>query len=58
VVPKKEGMIVIHNEKNDLIPTIVIGWRICIDYRNVNQATHKNHYPLPFYGLNVGKIGR
>ena len=40
VVPKKEEMTVIRNEKNDLIPTrIVTEWRICIDYRKLNDAT-------------------
>ena len=35
VVPKKGGFIVIRNERNELIPTrTVIGWRVCIDYRN------------------------
>ena len=34
VVPKKGGMTVIHNEKNELIPTrTVTGWWMCIDYR-------------------------
>jgi len=42
VVPKKGGMIVICNDKNELIPTrIVTGWRMCIDYRKLNQATRK-----------------
>ncbi|XP_020203761.1 uncharacterized protein LOC109789258 [Cajanus cajan] len=49
VVPKKGGMTVIHNEKNELIPTrTVTGWRMCIDYRKLNKATRKDHFPLPF----------
>jgi hypothetical protein len=49
VVPKKGGMTVIKNEKNELIPTrTVTGWRMCIDYRRLNQATRKDHFPLPF----------
>src|SRR3954468_22040227 len=49
VVPKKGGMTVIRNEKNELIPTrTVTGWRMCIDYRRLNQATRKDHFPLPF----------
>ena len=26
----------------------MIGWNVCIDYRNLNTDTRKNHYPLPF----------
>ena len=49
VVPKKGGMTVICNDKNELIPTrTVTGWRMCIDYRKLNQATRKDHFPLPF----------
>ena len=49
VVPKKGGMTVIHDEKNELIPTgKVTGWMMCIDYRKLNQATRKDHFPLPF----------
>jgi hypothetical protein len=33
VVPKKGGMIVVRNEKNELIPQWTItGWHMCIDY--------------------------
>ena len=49
VVPKKGGFTIIRNEKNELIPTrTVTGWRLCIDYRKLNTATRKDHFPLPF----------
>ncbi|KAL4353010.1 hypothetical protein GQ457_06G017930 [Hibiscus cannabinus] len=48
-VPKKGGITVISNEKNELIPTrTVTGWRVCMDYRKLNKATRKDHFPLPF----------
>ncbi|GJW72911.1 reverse transcriptase domain-containing protein [Tanacetum coccineum] len=36
-VPKKGGM-----------TRLVTGWRVCIDYRKLNEATRKDHFPLPF----------
>ena len=49
VVPKKGGTTVIRTENNILLPSrIVTGWRICIDYRKLNKATRKDHFPLPF----------
>jgi hypothetical protein len=48
-VPKKGGLTVVKNKKNELIPQrTVTGWRMCIDYRKQNKATKKDHFLLPF----------
>nr|GEW92175.1 DNA-directed DNA polymerase [Tanacetum cinerariifolium] len=48
-VPKKGGCTVVENKENKLIPTrLVMGWRVCIDYHKLNEATRKDHFPLPF----------
>ena len=49
VVPKKNEITVVNNDKVELIPTrLTIGWRVCIDFRKLNAITKKDHFPLPF----------
>ncbi|GJY60307.1 reverse transcriptase domain-containing protein [Tanacetum coccineum] len=56
-VPKKGGITVIKNEENELIPTrLVTGWRVCIDYRKLNDATRKDHFPLPFMDQMIERL--
>ncbi|GJR94875.1 reverse transcriptase domain-containing protein [Tanacetum coccineum] len=48
-VPKKGGITVVTNENDELVLTRTItGWRVCIDYHKLNEATTKDHFPLPF----------
>nr|GEX84498.1 reverse transcriptase domain-containing protein [Tanacetum cinerariifolium] len=56
-VPKKGGMTVVANENNELIPMrLVTGWRVCIDYRKLNDANRKDHFPLPFTDLMLERL--
>ncbi|GJR67243.1 reverse transcriptase domain-containing protein [Tanacetum coccineum] len=48
-VPKKGSITVVTNKNNELVPTrTVTGWRVCIDYHKLNEATAKDQFPLPF----------
>nr|GEU38074.1 reverse transcriptase domain-containing protein [Tanacetum cinerariifolium] len=45
----KGGMTVVTNDENELVSTrLMTGWRVCIDYQKLKEATRKDHFPLPF----------
>nr|GEY37523.1 reverse transcriptase domain-containing protein [Tanacetum cinerariifolium] len=55
----KGGMIVVENKYNELIPTrLGTGWRVCIDYQKLNDATHQDHFPLPFMDQMLKRLAR
>ncbi|GKB98434.1 hypothetical protein Tco_0984571 [Tanacetum coccineum] len=59
VVVLKKGRMTVKDEKNELIPQrTVTGWRVCIDYRKLNDATRKDHFPLPFIDQILEKLVR
>ncbi|GJW99822.1 hypothetical protein Tco_0183736 [Tanacetum coccineum] len=57
-VPERPGNnTFVANEENELIPTrLVTGWRVCIDYRKLNEATRKDHFPLPFMDQMIERL--
>nr|GEY36600.1 DNA-directed DNA polymerase [Tanacetum cinerariifolium] len=58
-VPNKRGITVVENEDNELIPTrLVMGWRVCIDYHKLNEATQKDHFPLSFMDQMLERLAR
>nr|GEZ70702.1 reverse transcriptase domain-containing protein [Tanacetum cinerariifolium] len=34
------------------------GWRVCIDYQKLNEATAKEHFPLPFMDQRLERLAR
>nr|GEW70436.1 reverse transcriptase domain-containing protein [Tanacetum cinerariifolium] len=58
-VPKKDGFTVVKSEENELIPTrLVTGWRVCIDYHKLNEATCKDHFALPFMDQMLERLAK
>nr|GFC79274.1 reverse transcriptase domain-containing protein [Tanacetum cinerariifolium] len=58
-VLKKGGMTVIKNDEKELVPTrLVTSWRVCIDYKKLNEATRKDHFPPPFMDQMLERLAR
>lgn len=56
-VPIIAGITVVPNENNELVPIrSVNGGRVCMDYRNLNKLTQKDHFAI--HGLDVGPISK
>jgi len=51
VVPKKQGMTIVKNEKDELISMRMVIDDGCLSIIELNTATRKDHYPLPFIEL-------
>jgi len=48
-VPKKSSFTMVENENKELVQTrLLMKIRVCIDYRKLNAATHKDHFSLLF----------
>ena len=59
VVPKKSGVTTVQNAKGEEMPTrLTTGWRVCIDYRRLNEVTRKDHFPLPFMDQLLERVSR
>jgi hypothetical protein len=57
--PKKGGITIVPNENNELIPQrVVVGCRMCIEFRKVNKRTKKDHYPLPFIDQMLERLSK
>nr|GEU45800.1 reverse transcriptase domain-containing protein [Tanacetum cinerariifolium] len=49
VIKQEGGFTVVENEDNELILThLVTSWRVCIDYRKLNEATRENYIHCPY----------
>lgn len=58
-VMKKGGVTVVKNERGDSLATCTVtGWRMCIDYRELNKSTRSDHFPLSFIDQMLERLAR
>ena len=58
-VPKKGGITVVPNDKDELIPQrIITGYRMVIDSCKLNKATKKDLYTLPFIDQMLERLSK
>ena len=58
-VPKKGGITIVPNDKDELIPQrIVTGYRMVTNFHKLNKATKKDHYPLPFIDQMLERLSK
>ena len=50
-------MIVVKNDKGEMVSMqMQNGWRMCIDYRKLNEVTKKDHFLLPFLDQMIERL--
>ena len=58
-VPKKGGITVVPNDKDELIlQRIITGYRMVINFRKLNKSTKKDRYPLPFIDQMLERLSK
>ena len=56
-VPKKGGITVVPNDKDELIPRrIITGYRMVTDFRKLNRTPLERSLPFAFYRPNARKV--
>ena len=59
VMPKKSVITVVKNDKGEDVSTrLTTGWRVCIDYRKLNEVTRNDHFSLPFIDQVLERVPR
>ena len=47
------------NKDNELLAQLIVtGYRMCINFRKLNKANRKDHYPLPFIDQMLERLSK